>query len=187
MGRGCKKCGELKALEEFRTYTVKGKTYRRYVCNSCMDASAIQWREDNLERNREYNRQRYQKVREQEIARATEWNRNNPDRKRDNAKQSYARLREEIIMGYGGFVCQCCGETEPEFLCIDHVNNDGHLYRRGIKKPDGGWFKVGPHTGDRLLRWLKKNNFPEGFQVLCHNCNHSKRKRGVCIHQVKKV
>ncbi len=28
--------------------------------------------------------------------------------------------------------------------------------------------------GDNFLAWIIKNNFPKGFQILCHNCNHAK-------------
>ena len=34
--------------------------------------------------------------------------------------------------------------------------------------------------------WLKNNNFPEGFQVLCFNCNCGKaRNKGICPHSGK--
>ena len=26
-----------------------------------------------------------------------------------------------------------------------------------------------------LVNWLVRNDFPEGFQILCHNCNTAKR------------
>lgn len=41
------------------------------------------------------------------------------------------RLRAEVIAAYGGR-CACCGEATPEFLSIDHVNNDGAQHRREI-------------------------------------------------------
>ena len=28
--------------------------------------------------------------------------------------------------------------------------------------------------GQVLRNWIIKNNFPKGFQVLCHNCNYAK-------------
>jgi hypothetical protein len=34
-----------------------------------------------------------------------------------------------------------------------------------------------------MYRWLAKKNFPEGFQVLCANCNVAKSQNGVCPHQ----
>lgn len=31
--------------------------------------------------------------------------------------------------------------------------------------------------------WLRRNNYPNGFQVLCHNCNMAKGFYGKCPHQ----
>ena len=28
--------------------------------------------------------------------------------------------------------------------------------------------------GNDLIKWLVDNNFPEGFQILCHSCNFAK-------------
>ena len=34
--------------------------------------------------------------------------------------------------------------------------------------------------------WKKiKNNFPKGFQILCHNCNIAKGHYGKCPHEKK--
>lgn len=68
--------------------------------------------------------------------------------------------------------CNCCGEKELDFLSIDHVNNDGNVHRKTMKY-------------DRLHRWLYKNNFPSGFQILCMNCNMSKHKdrNHICAHK----
>lgn len=36
--------------------------------------------------------------------------------------------------------------------------------------------------GVRIEEWLKKNDYPKGFQILCHNCNMSKGFYGYCPH-----
>jgi len=42
---------------------------------------------------------------------------------------------------------------------------------------------IGPRGGSATLYlWLEKQNYPEGFQVLCANCNTA-RTKGVCPHQ----
>lgn len=74
--------------------------------------------------------------------------------------------------------CACCGETTVEFLSFDHINGGGRKHaeeRRKLGEP-------GP-----LSTWLKKNNFPEGYQVLCHNCNQARGYYGVCPHQRNKI
>ncbi len=81
------------------------------------------------------------------------------------------------VFGHYGEKCVCCGEAEPLFLTIDHVNNDGAAHRRSM--PDGRY-----STGERMYRWLRDNGFPEGFQTLCMNCNLGKQRNGgVCPHQ----
>ena len=84
------------------------------------------------------------------------------------------RVRLECLQHIGGLEtpqCACCGEATFEFLTIDHVNNDGAEHRR-----DG----VGSTS---LMCWLKRNNWPDGFQVLCWNCNDGKeRNGGTCPH-----
>lgn len=66
----------------------------------------------------------------------------------------------------------------PAFLAIDHINGGGSAARKsGIY----GGSKVG---GSGFYRWLIKNDFPAGFQTLCHNCNLGRQiNGGVCPHQ----
>ena len=73
----------------------------------------------------------------------------------------------------GELKCACCGENIIEFLTIDHVNNDGAEHRKKFKI----W------SGWKTYDWLIKNNFPEGFQVLCMNCNFAKAHFGHCPHK----
>lgn len=83
-----------------------------------------------------------------------------------------ARIKQEVFAAYGGFVCNCCGETEECFLSIDHINNDGAEHRRRI-------------GNGNCYRWLRDNGFPPGFQVLCMNCQWGKKLRGACPHQTR--
>jgi hypothetical protein len=87
------------------------------------------------------------------------------------SKESRIILRKLVISFYGG-KCQCCDEPNIEFLAIDHINGNGKQHR--IKNKITG--------GTKFYQWLKANNFPEGFRVLCHNCNLSKGFYGYCPH-----
>ena len=85
-------------------------------------------------------------------------------------------IKDQVYAAYGGYVCNCCGETEPTFLSIDHVNNNGAAQRKS------------GYRGGRFYYWLAREGFPAGFQVLCMNCQWGKRNnRGVCPHQAGKV
>lgn len=82
---------------------------------------------------------------------------------------------KKIVFDHYGGRCACCGETEPCFLAIDHIDGDGNNHRKKI----GKW-------GSSFFKWLIANDFPEGFQVLCHNCNMGKHLNGgECPHKSK--
>ncbi len=70
------------------------------------------------------------------------------------------RDRKAAIEHYGG-KCMRCGESIPEFLCFDHVNDDGAEHRTLVKPP-------------ALPTWLKNNGYPSLIQLLCHSCNIKK-------------
>ena len=86
---------------------------------------------------------------------------------------AYRQKRKAVIFAFYGNCCACCGERNPSVLTIDHVNNDGAEHRRHL---------LGTRTrsgGDLMYAWLIRNEFPEGFQLLCYNCNCAKPK-GSC-------
>lgn len=87
-------------------------------------------------------------------------------RKNEKTRAANAALKEDVFLHYGGGVIQCagCGFTDIRALDLDHVNNDGAEHRRTIS---GNRTQAGAST----YRWVKNNNYPEGFQVLCRNCN----------------
>lgn len=86
-------------------------------------------------------------------------------------------LRDEVMQQYGGLVCKCCGETNPDFLTLDHIENNGkeHVDAKGRRL-----------NGGDLYRWLQQQGYPEGLQVLCHNCNMAKAFYGECPHEAEK-
>ena len=130
------------------------------------------WREANRSKDREHKR----KHRNRKIANGT------PEevaalRAAESAKtkRNQNRCRDEVYGAYGGYRCNCCNETERMFLSIDHIDNDGAEERKSGKYSGGG---------SAFYNWLRKNNFPPGYQVLCMNCQVGKHKNGgVCPHQ----
>ena len=132
------------------------------------------WRDANREKAREHSRE----WRNRKIANGT------PEEvaairgaESEKTKRNQDRCREQVFEAYGGYKCNCCGETERMFLSIDHVHNDGAEQRKaGLYGGSGTAFYI----------WLRKNKFPEGYQVLCMNCQVGKHKNGgVCPHQRK--
>lgn len=94
---------------------------------------------------------------------------NNPSRLEQHRK-SRISLRMDVLNAYSGGAprCVCCGETTPGFLTIDHIDGGGTEHRRQI--------------GSSLYSWLKKNDYPEGYRILCYNCNCAIGAYGRCPH-----
>lgn len=89
-------------------------------------------------------------------------------------KQWTFAQRIEVFKAYGG-ICICCGETQQEFLSLDHINNDGSLHRRANKLTGG----------TSLYTWVKKHNYPASIRLLCMNCNSARGNFGYCPHERK--
>lgn len=72
------------------------------------------------------------------------------------------RIKFEVFEHYSEGVPKCkqCEETMIGFLTIDHINGGGKQHYSSLTKS--------------LYKWLRAENYPEGFQVLCFNCNHEK-------------
>lgn len=91
---------------------------------------------------------------------------------RRSYRKAYAAIKKEVFQHYG-CKCACCGEATLEFLGIDHVNGGGNKHRRETLRS----------YCNNVYLWLKKNDYPEGFQLLCHNCNMAKGLYGTCPHK----
>lgn len=87
------------------------------------------------------------------------------------SKNEREKTKEDVFAAYGGQKCSCpcnCDVTEREYLTIDHI---------GGRKIHG---HAKSFTGHQFYRWLKRNNFPPGFRVLCMNCNFALGHAGYC-------
>lgn len=111
------------------------------------------------------------------VNRSTKYKKAKPQVGSQWAKEKRKRVKDAVFAAYGGYKCACCGETEDKFLTLDHINNDGAEFRMRV-------FGRRTAAGYRTYLYLLKNDFPEGYQVLCMNCNYGKRMNGgVCPHQ----
>ena len=84
----------------------------------------------------------------------------------DTIRKRRLKIKHLVIEHYGGR-CACCEESIFEFLTMDHIT--------GRKKGD----RI---RGEALYRKLLRLNYPEGYQVLCWNCNAAKGLFGKCPH-----
>ncbi len=95
-------------------------------------------------------------------------------RGREKNKAERQRIKWEVLTHYSGNPpsCACCGESIYDFLCLDHINGGGNQHRTKIRK-----------FGNLFYHWIFVNNFPDGFQILCFNCNMAKGFFGSCPHK----
>ncbi len=121
---------------------------------------------------RSWNAAYYRKNKERIYAKTREWALKNPAMVAIYKFRSVQKLRRETIERYGGR-CVCCGETNPVFLTLDHVNGGGTADR--TQRRAGGW---------PLYAQLRQEGWPAGFQVLCFNCNYAKYRMGACPHRI---
>jgi hypothetical protein len=90
------------------------------------------------------------------------------------------QFKEAVFAFYGGYVCACCGDTDRDFMTLDHIANDGAAFRREH------FGQQGRGGGALTYAWLVQHGFPSGYQVLCANCQFGKRmNHGVCPHQTR--
>lgn len=88
-----------------------------------------------------------------------------------------AQIKLEMLNTFGR-KCQCCGERNPQFLTLDHVNNDGGKQRAKNKEEHNS-------TNIELIyQQARREGWPKDkYQLLCMNCNFAKGHWGICPHQ----
>ena len=103
----------------------------------------------------------------------------------ERALTSQARHRQKLMREFFlrfGAECLCCGETEPAFLTVDHLDPLGGAAHKRRLAPNNSKAvrSVSTHW---MVRDLKRRGWPANeVQVLCMNCNFGKRRIGVCPH-----
>ena len=101
------------------------------------------------------------------------WRQKNYDKFYLGVAKQNLKTRKEVLEHYSGGApfCVCCGVTEYQFLTIEHKDGGGSIHRKTLKR-----------HGVHFLRWLKNQGYPEGYEVLCFNCNYALGSFGQCPH-----
>jgi len=91
------------------------------------------------------------------------WRKSHPDLVAIKNRKMTERRKLLVITHYGNGKAQCvkCGFTDIRALTLDHIDYCGANHR-GKK-------------GQVLYSFLLRNNYPDGFQTLCMNCQWIKR------------
>ena len=112
----------------------------------------------------EYDKKYYAENKEREKIRHQKWYVKNREVVRQKILISGKKLKYEVMCHYSEGIPKCkgCRYDDIRALTIDHI-----IPINGDKNRIDG-------LGKRLYRYLKKRNYPSGYQVLCFNCNYVK-------------
>jgi hypothetical protein len=160
-----------RTIEEKRESARISMAKRRVAYPEIMKAYSRNYRIEHRDELRKKEKAYRIKHREYYAALSRHYRETHLETRREYTRRYQANQRSAVFAFYGGEHprCECCGESHLEFLTIDHVNGDGSKHRKQIGE-------------GALYNWLIKNNFPNGFRVLCMNCNFSLGIRGYCPH-----
>lgn len=182
----CTKCHTVKPLDEF--HKARGKKAGHVShCKTCRAEYKKTYddarRDEKNAKNRVYYQNNREKVRERAHTEHAHQVRNKwhkeyrvrPDvkeRLKTNYKAFFLRVWKEAFDFFGP--CACCGESELEFLSLDHINGNGAEERgKGI-------------SGIQILERLRRLGWPEEakkeYRLLCYNCNFTIGHYGYCPH-----
>ena len=111
----------------------------------------------------------HQANRDKDNARTRSWRLAHPVQGKAQNRAYSQTLKTEALRLLGNkCACPGCEVSEPAFLTIDHITG----------KPRGT--RLNPIFDARRSNWDKTR-----FQILCWNCNMTKRDRGFCpVHQI---
>ncbi len=169
----CKRCGARKRVSAFPT--------RELICRDCFRARARAQIEESRRWIEEYAR-KWRRSAGQVVKCAMTFSEAKPRVRMPDVRISpdrpptqYHWVRHQAIMAYGGYRCACCGEGEPMFLTLDHINNGGTRHRRRV-------------SNIKIFFDLRRRGYPPGLQALCANCNQGRyRNGGDCPHVKRKA
>lgn len=130
------------------------RSWHQKYCQSCQKVKAKEWTENAIAKRPEY----YQR------------------KARENAWRYRLTVKVKVLGHYSNqtFTCGCCGESERDFLTINHLDGEGNRQSKELGIP---------RSSHRLCEWLIRNEFPAGYQVLCMKCNVAKGLYGACPHK----
>lgn len=144
----CCQCKQEKSLIEYypRKRVIDG---RRGECKLCSAENQRRYHKERPEVYRNIQRESYYKHHKEYLSQS---------RKR----KLNLRIKALTHYGNGKLACVRCGFDDIRALSLDHIVGGGKKHQRETK-----------HTS--LTQWVISNNFPEGFQTLCMNCQFIKK------------
>ncbi len=164
----CDRCRKIGRETKLKWWHEKRRTAAGPVCSICLKPHDGKYK--TCERCLSYKR----KFRKEHPEADNEWYLAHRDELLKKSKEYREQTRLMVLTHYSNGEtprCACCNEQNIEFLCIDHINGGGRQHRKQLIK-----------SGITPYLWLVRNDFPEGYRVLCWNCNSSLGLYGYCPH-----
>ena len=190
------KCGKTKDYEDFKPNKGYADGYHVW-CRACLRLHANEWKRQNpgwtagykakaLENNRKHKAANRERLRAEgreyyhgNIEERREYSRRYSKEYPERRRAGHVRRKEEnlaIVVAHYGGCCFCCGESNPLFLTLDHVNNDGAVERKEKK------------SGSQFYATVIREGFPANLQLACWNCNCARYYRGgICPHETERA
>lgn len=173
----CNKCNIDLTDKNWKPYS---KKVHHYICDSCTIKTAMDWNKTHIEQTRESNRKYGNKHRVERMKHSKEYYKENREKCITRVSERNLQIKTEVLKHYSPKL-KCVGYDNQlgcpfncddiRCLSMDHIAGGGTQHRialSGGKNPKG----VG---GSTLYRYLKKEGYPNGYQVLCMNCQFIKR------------
>lgn len=145
------------------------------MCNVCKKERREEVEKAYNERHNEERRNRWHinsEYRKLVLAAGKRYRIQNKEQLSQKNRERRQSMRIGVLAKYGN-KCECCGDENPEFLVIDHINGGGTKERKALT-PWGVYIKL----------FNSKERLP-GYRILCHNCNASMAIYGYCPHKRK--
>ena len=163
---------------EYKYIRSDGSTAYYYVCRLCKKNSNELHRVNNPGKHKQYRQRWHQKNRDRMLMAQKKYREDHPELL-ERARKKTLELKTTVYNHYSNSnphcMCPGCCVDNVRVLCLDHINGGGTKHRKEVSRSNASYW-----------RWFIKNNFPDGYRILCHNCNHSYAVYGECLHdQVK--
>lgn len=140
-------------------------------CKVCKKQLDKEYRERHKDKIKVTKHQYYLDNKEETMKRTSLYAKENKSKHNTWGTKAKNKLKSEVFSVYscGDPKCKNCDESEIGVLTIDHVAGNGADHRNELFGSNVSG------CGYKMYQWLKRNNYPEGFQVLCFNCQYRKR------------
>lgn len=86
------------------------------------------------------------------------------------AKRNATKVKQTFLDMYGN-KCSCCGETEFDFLTVEHIKGQVGIPKNQKRSGHNGW------------KDATKEYRPDLYTILCFNCNLASKNGRTCPHK----